>query len=56
MATEIRQIVDKLNEIQSDINYLKETIVDADVVLFDDDIQALKNAEKDLKSGKTRKL
>jgi len=56
MTTEIKRISDKLDVIQSDLAYLKQHIVDFDSVLTDDDLEALKEADKDLKSGKTKRL
>lgn len=56
MATEVKQIVDKLDSIQSDLDYIKQHISDVDLVLTDDDLDALNEAEKDLTNGKTVKL
>jgi len=56
MTTEIKRISDKLDVIQSDLAYLKQHIVDFDSVLTDDDLEALKEADEDLKSGKTKRL
>jgi hypothetical protein len=55
MATEIQQIMDKLNHIQSDIDYVKEHISDVDLVLTDEDLDALHEAEEDLTTGKTKR-
>lgn len=54
--TSEKAILDKLDEIKSELDYIKSRIVDIDVVLTDDDMAALKKAEKDLKEGKTVKL
>ncbi|HLG23918.1 MAG TPA: hypothetical protein VI564_03240 [Candidatus Nanoarchaeia archaeon] len=56
MAGDNKQIMDKLDAIQSDLDYLKKHISELDSVLTDDDVQALEEAEKDLKSGKTKRL
>ena len=56
MASENKQILDKLNAIKSDIDYIKKHIVDVDSVLTEDDIESLKEAEKDLKQRKTKRL
>ena len=56
MATEIKQLINKLNHIQSDLSYIKSHISDLDLVLTEDDLNALNEAEEDYKSGKTRKL
>ena len=49
-------ILEKLDEIKTELDYIKNRIANIDVVLTDDDIEALKEAEEDLKKGKTVKL
>lgn len=56
MTTESREILDELRAIREDISYLKEHLRDSDVLLTDEDIAAIKQAEKDLKEGKTKRL
>ncbi len=56
MTTEIQQIIEKLDHMQSDIGYLKKHIVDLDLVLTDDDMDALSVAEKDFKTKKTKRI
>ena len=56
MATEMKQIVEKLDNLQSDITYIKKHLADVDSVLTDDDREALEEAEKDLKAQKTKRL
>ena len=56
MATEAKEILNKLEIIKADLDYIKEHMVDVDLVLTDDDLEALEEAEKDLKSGKTKRL
>ncbi len=56
MATEVQQIVEKLSHIQADVDFIKRHITDIDIVLTDDDVQALGDAESDLKEGKTKRL
>ena len=56
MTTESKKIIDKLNSITEDLNYIKKHMVDVDIVLTDDDLQALDEAEEDLKSGKAVRL
>ena len=55
MAEESK-IMQKLDEIKLELDYIKKHIVDIDSVLTDDDVEALKAAEKDLKEGKTKRL
>ncbi|HLD06059.1 MAG TPA: hypothetical protein VJC16_00810 [Candidatus Nanoarchaeia archaeon] len=56
IATEMKQIVEKLDNLQSDITYIKKHLADVDSVLTDDDREALEEAEKDLKAQKTKRL
>ena len=41
---------------KEDISYIKEHIIDLDLVLTEDDEKSLKKAKEDLASGRTRKL
>ncbi len=56
MSTEIKQIMDKLDHLQTDIEYIKEYISKSDTILTSEDIVALSEAEVDLKVGKTKRL
>lgn len=56
MTTETKTIINKLNEIKSELDYIKEHLVDVDMVLTEDDLESLKEAEKDLAKGKTKRL
>jgi len=56
MTIETQQIIKKLDNIQSELAYLKKHMVDIDFVLTEDDELALRQAEIDLKSGKTKRL
>ncbi len=56
MPIEIKKIMDKLDHIQSDIDFLKGHLSDVDLVLTDDDSLALRQAEDDLITGKTKRL
>ena len=56
MTAEIQQIVNKLDTIKVDLEYIKKHLIDLDVVLTDDDVEALKEADEDLKAGKTKRL
>ena len=53
METEMRQVMKKLEDIKAELNYIKEHMVDVDMVLTDDDRKALREAEEDLREGKT---
>jgi len=56
MTTEIAQIMKKLDNIKSELDFIKGHINDVDLVLTDDDREALEEAEHDLKKGKTKRL
>ncbi len=53
---ETKQILEELHAIRLDLDFLKKHIVDLDLVLTDDDREALQEAEKDLKLGRTKRL
>ena len=54
--TESKQILEELKAIRMDLDYIKGHIVDVDLVLTDDDREALEAAEINLKQGKTKRL
>jgi hypothetical protein len=56
MNTEIKQIVEKLNNIQSELGFIKSHITDVDLVFTEDDAESVREAENDLKEGKTKRL
>ena len=56
MTTETEVILDKLDSIRDELDYIREHIGDIDVVLTDDDANALQEAERDLKEGRTKRL
>ena len=56
MATQMREIISKLEHMEEDIQFIKNRISDLDLVLSDEDVDAIKQAEEDLKNGKTRRL
>ena len=56
MASETKQILEKLEAIKLELDYIKKHMTDMDIILTDDDIESLKEAEKDLKAGKTKRL
>ena len=49
-----QEIMAKLAQLQSDMNFVKEYI--EDITLTNDDIEALENAEQEFKEGKTVSL
>lgn len=56
MATEMKQILEKLEEIKIELDDLKERMVDPDAVLDEEDIIAIYEAEKEEKEGKLTSL
>jgi mRNA interferase RelE/StbE len=49
-----KEILLRLAKLQSDMDYLREHI--ADITLTEDDLESIREAKKDLKEGKTRRL
>lgn len=56
MTEETKIIIEKLDSIKSELDYIKRHIVDFDTVLTEDDMDSLQEAEKDLKERKTKSL
>lgn len=56
MTLQVQEIMEKLNHIQSDLNFIKGRLADVDLVLTDEDVDALQEAEEDLRKGKTKRL
>ena len=56
MANGNKLILEKLDNIRADIDFIKERMLDIDVVLTDDDIESLDEAEMDLKAGRTKRI
>ncbi len=56
MSSELKQVLEKLEVIQSDLDYLKGHFKDVDMIMTDDDLSSVKEAEKDLKEGRTKRL
>lgn len=56
MASETEQILEELKNIRSGIDYIKTHLTDADVLMTDDDWESIRQAETDLKTGKTKRL
>lgn len=47
-------ILNKLDEMQSNINYIKEHV--EEIILTEDDLNSVEEAEKDLEEAKTKRL
>lgn len=51
-----KQILYRLDKIKSELDYIKRHMVDVDLVLTDEDMETLRDAENYLKAGKTKRL
>ena len=51
MTNETKQIIERLDVIKSELDYIKEHI--EDVSLTEDDIKSIEEAEREFKAGKT---
>jgi hypothetical protein len=56
MAAVSKAILDKLEHIQSDLDYIKEHILDSDLVLSEEDKLSIREAKEDLVLGKTKRI
>ncbi|MBI4043677.1 MAG: hypothetical protein HY393_02640 [Candidatus Diapherotrites archaeon] len=54
MEAETKAILKELRTIRSDLDYIKSHLADSDMLLTDDDVESIKEAEKELKAGKTK--
>ena len=55
MTTE-QKILEKLERIEKDVNEIKKHMIDEDIILTKDDLKSLREAEEDLKKGKTKRI
>ena len=56
MANEKNILLEELKDIKKEIVYIKEHMIDVDSLLDESDHQALKEAEDDVKAGRTLSL
>ncbi len=56
MANGTKQILEKLDEIKLELDDIRGRVLDVDAVLMEDDVEALKAAEKEYKEGRTKRL
>lgn len=56
MSAELQRIMNKLDSIQSELDYIKNHIADVDLVLTDEDLHSIKEGEEDWRAGKTRRI
>ena len=50
------QIMKKLTRIEEELIYIKKHIIDADLLITDDDLESLEEAEEDLKKGNSVRI
>ncbi len=50
------EILRKLDKIESELDYIKKHMVDADLILTDNDLESIEDAERDLKEGRTVRI
>ncbi len=56
MTEELNLVLEKLNEIKSELDYIKKHITDQDVLLDEDDLEAIRAGEKQRKEGTLKSL
>lgn len=56
VLTKLKELEDEVSSIKMEVEYMKKYAVDYDVVLTDDDLESITEAEKDLKEGKIKRL
>ncbi len=49
-------ILSRLDSIKKELDYIKQHMIDPDTILTGDDLEALHQAEDDMKKGKTKRL
>ena len=54
MKVDAREIITRLARLQKDMGYIKEHI--DNITITEDDLESIREAKKDLKEGKTRRL
>tara|TARA_Y100000310_G_scaffold29928_1_gene28442 strand:- start:1318 stop:1521 length:204 start_codon:yes stop_codon:yes gene_type:complete len=56
MTSEAKEILGKLDAIKSELDYIKEHMVDSDSILTEEDKKDLANAREEYKKGETTSL
>ncbi len=54
MAAQTQQLLEKLDHIQLDLNFIKEHL--EDITLTDDDWASIQEAKEDLRAGRIKRL
>lgn len=50
------KIMKKLNRIEKEIGFIKEHLIDADLLITDDDLDSIKKAQEDLENDETERI
>ena len=56
MDAELKQVIQKLDVIKSELDYIKEHMVDVDTILTPDEEERLEESLHDFKAGRTTPL
>ncbi len=56
MASEIKQVMEKLDTIKSELDFIKKHMVDADTILTSKEEERLEESLENLKEGRTTSL
>ncbi|MFH1916700.1 MAG: hypothetical protein ABIJ21_05525 [Nanoarchaeota archaeon] len=56
MSEDTRLILEKLDSIKIELDFIKKNMIDFDSILTKDDLTALQNAEREFKEGRTKRL
>jgi len=54
--TDSKIIIERLDEIKSELYFIKQNIIVVDEILTEDDLSSLNHAEWDFKEGKTKRI
>ena len=54
ISIDAKEIIEKLARLQTDMDYIREHI--EDITLTEDDLEAIEEARKDLREGKTASI
>ena len=50
------QIMDKLTKIEEELSFIRDHIMDADLLITDDDLESIDEAQEDLEKGRTERI
>ena len=50
------QIMEKLTKIEEELSFIRDHIIDADLLITDDDLESIDEAQEDLAKGRTERI